>query len=160
MKRVILVVATVFMLHFGAAAQKNANVEVVVQNAQARIADMEAEAFIKPVTAEIKVNEAAGRIKDVWTFTADEVKAMGSDISNIRARGAYLSSVKHDADLIFAPLFNFQSVSGNKFELTVVGYPANFVNFKTIEAKDAEWLNIKKIYKTSEREKIAPVIKQ
>ena len=43
--------------------------------------------------------------------------------------------------------------------MTVIGYPATFINWKTAEASDYEWIRMEKTLTTADKDKIAAVIK-
>jgi hypothetical protein len=43
--------------------------------------------------------------------------------------------------------------------VTVIGYPATFINWKTAEASDYEWIRMEKTLTTADKDKIAAVIK-
>ena len=54
----------------------------------------------------------------------------------------------------------FDEVAGDKdVQIEVVGYPADFVNWKTATTQDLEWIRMEKTITTTEREKIAAAVK-
>lgn len=65
----------------------------------------------------------------------------------------------HDCDVIVAATFNIRT-AGDGYEVNIIGYPANFVNWKTATQADYEWIQMEKTVTTSEREKIAAAIKK
>ena len=46
-----------------------------------------------------------------------------------------------------------------QYKVTVIGYPATFINWKTAEASDYEWIRMEKTLTTADKDKIAAVIK-
>ncbi|HJG07572.1 MAG TPA: hypothetical protein K8V25_04900 [Megamonas hypermegale] len=143
----------------GAQAQKTT---VKYQDTQARLLDVTSNAYVKPLTVELKVDTSKGRIVDVWPLTKEQVEVeMGGDIANIRSWGVYQSSKKHNVDVIVAATFNFKTddTRDGFYQLTVVGYPASFVNWATATEADYEWIRMEKVVTTSEREKISAIVK-
>ena len=85
---------------------------------------------------------------------------MKGDIVNIRSYAVYMSSQKHNADVIVAATFNIKTNDeGTGYIVTVVGYPATFANWKTAEASDYEWIRMEKTLTTADREKISAIVK-
>ena len=65
-----------------------------------------------------------------------------------------------NADVIVAATFNVKTNDdGNGYKVTVIGYPATFINWKTAEASDYEWIRMEKTLTTADKDKIAAVIK-
>ena len=131
-----------------------------IQESQARLLDVNPTTYVKPLTCEIEVLPV-GRIMDVWTLTLDQVKDLRGELPNIRSWGVFQSSRKHNCDLLVAATFDFKNDPDNpeSYQLTVMGFPANFVNWKTAEDKDYEWIRMEKFRTTSELDKIQAVVK-
>lgn len=159
MKKQILLAA---MLALGcsstAFAQKD---RVKIQDTQARLLDVTSNAYVKPLTVELKVDKTKGRIRDEWTLTREQAESeMKGDIVNIRSYAVYMSSQKHNADVIVAATFNFRTNDeGTGYLITVVGYPATFENWKTADSSDYEWIRMEKTLTTNDREKISAIVK-
>ncbi len=159
MKRFYFIALFAFIGIMGAQAQKTT---VKYQDTQARLLDVTSNAYVKPLTVELKVDTSKGRIVDVWPLTKEQVEVeMGGDIANIRSWGVYQSSKKHNVDVIVAATFNFKTddTRDGFYQLTVVGYPASFVNWATATEADYEWIRMEKVVTTSEREKISAIVK-
>ena len=165
MKKLFGIIA-LLSLSLTAWAQKN---DVRVQDTQARFLDITSNAYVKPLTVELKVDltkgndpSENGRIIDTWPLTKVQAEQeMGGDIANIRSWAVYQSSRKHKADVIVAATFNFRTNdAGTGYEITVVGYPANFVQWKTADETDYEWIRMEKVLTTADRDKIDAVIKK
>ena len=116
---------------------------------------------MKPLTVELVIDKSKGRIRDEWTLTKEQAETeMKGDIVNIRSYAVYMSSQKHNADVIVAATFNFRTNDeGTGYLITVVGYPATFQNWKTADASDYEWIRMEKTLTTADREKISAVVK-
>lgn len=158
MKRIILLGLFAVCCINGAQAQRD---KVKIQDTQARLLDVTSNAYVKPLTVELKVDHSKGRIRDEWTLTKEQAESeMKGDIVNIRSYAVYMSSQKHNADVIVAATFNFRTNDeGTGYLITVVGYPATFQNWKTAEASDYEWIRMEKTLTTTDREKISAVVK-
>jgi hypothetical protein len=132
--------------------------EVKFQDTQARLLDVSSNAYVKPLTVELKVMSEK-HISEVIKLTAQDVRDMNGDIANIRSFAVYRASRLHDCDVIVAATFNIHSVPEG-IEVNIIGYPANFVNWKTASQADYEWIRMEKTITTDEREKIAAAIKR
>lgn len=160
MKRLFLISLLPLLYVSGIYAQK-ANVRF--QDTQARLLDVASNAYVKPLIVELKIDETKGRVRDEWALTKEQVEIeMQGDIENIRSYAVYMSSQKHNADVIVAATFNLKTnEKGTGYQITVVGYPATFENWKTAQESDYEWIRIEKFYTTSkeDRQKLSAIIK-
>lgn len=159
MKKFYFIALFSFIGILGMQAQKTT---VKFQDTQARLLDVKTNAYVKPLTVELKVDTSKGRISDEWSLSKEQVEVeMGGDLANIRSWGGYQSSKKHNADVIVAATFNFQTddMRNGFYKLTVVGYPATFVNWTTATQADYEWIRMEKTVTTSDKEKIAVIVK-
>ncbi|MBR0245575.1 MAG: hypothetical protein IJQ61_03815 [Bacteroidales bacterium] len=159
MKKTVLTLIALLSCLIAAQAQSK-NQATAVQETQARLLDVNANAYVKPLTVEVEVLPT-GRIVDDWPLTVEQVKSMGGDLANIRSWGVFQSSKKHDCDLIVAATFDFKNDSSNPdvYKLTVVGFPANFVRWKTADANDYEWIRLEKVFTTDDYDKIKAIVK-
>lgn len=157
MKKSILTLAVAFVFLAGGYAQKN----VRIQDTQVRLLDVNSNAYVKPLTVELVVDKSKGRIRDKWSLTREQAESeMRGDWANIRSYAVYMSSEKHNADVIVAATFHIKTDDdGSGYEVTVVGYPANFNNWKTADDSDDEWIRMEKTLTTSDREKISAIVK-
>lgn len=147
MKRTLMTLSVVMMFMATSCSTIQQQVKHEEQYTQARMLDISASAHVRPLTVEIEIDKSVGRIKETWSYTKEDVIAMGGDLSNIRANGLYKTAQKHNADIIVAPLFDLRTEDGDTYRLTVIGYPGNFVNWKSLEAKDSTWMRLNKFYK-------------
>lgn len=157
-KQILIAVLLALGCTSGAYAQRD---KVKIQDTQARLLDVTSNAYVKPLTVELKVDKTKGRIRDEWSLTREQAEVeMKGDIVNIRSYAVYMSSQKHNADVIVAATFNFRTNDeGTGYQITVVGYPATFENWKTADASDYEWIRMEKTLTTADREKISAVVK-
>lgn len=147
MKR-LLIVAAMAATTLGVMPQKT----VKFENAQARAFDVVPNSYVKPLTVELKIDEQKGRITDVWEIRPDELMALVNEkdagevqMQNLRNYAIFKSSQKHNCDVIVAPTFNIRSNDVSQgVTVTLIGFCANFVNWKTMEDKDVLWMNIER----------------
>mgnify|MGYP006873026689 FL=1 len=146
--RKILCFVAMAITALGASAQKT----VKFEDAQARAFDVVPNSYVKPLTVELKVDEAKGRITDVWEIKPEDMLALINEKDpaevqkqNLRNYAVYKSSQKHNCDVIVAPVFNIRTEDVSKgVTVTIVGFTANFVNWKTMDEKDVLWMNIER----------------
>lgn len=157
MKKLIVLLLAMSCLS-GYAQKKTA---VRVEQTQARLLDIKTNAYVKPLTVEVKINEKVGRFEDNWALSKEKVEeAMNGEISNVRSYGIYKSTQKYGADLIVGATFHLETdEKTGGYILTVIGYPANFVNWNTATEQDYEWIKMEKVQTTSDKEKISAIIK-
>ena len=114
------------------------------QDTQARLLDVTSNAYVKPLTVELKVLTNK-RVSEIIKLTRQEVEQdMKGDLNNIRSFAVYRASQLHDCDVIVAATFNVRT-AGEGYEVNIIGYPANFVNWQTATQADYE-IEIKKLY--------------
>ncbi len=155
MKRSLLLVFTIAMSLF-CYAQKS---EFRFQDTQARLLDVTSNAYVKPLTVELKVLTNK-RVSEIIKLTRQEVEQdMKGDLNNIRSFAVYRASQLHDCDVIVAATFNVRT-AGEGYEVNIIGYPANFVNWQTATQADYEWIKMEKTVTTSERDKISAAVRK
>ena len=85
---------------------------------------------------------------------------MRGDLTNVRSRAVYLSSQKHNADVIVAPMFNVEtSKDGKGYQVTVTGFPAYFKNWQPAKESDYEWIRTEKFITPLTWEKVSAIVK-
>ncbi len=129
------------------------------QDTQARLLDVTSNAYVKPLTVELQVLTNK-RISEVIKLTRQEVEQdMKGDLTNIRSFAVYRASQLHDCDVIVAATFNIRT-AGDGYEVNIIGYPANFVNWKTASQADYEWIKMEKTVTTSDKDKISAAVRK
>lgn len=155
MKKVLLLIVAMAMciVSYG---QKT---EFRFQDTQARLLDVTSNAYVKPLTVELQVLTNK-RISEVIKLTRQEVEQdMKGDLTNIRSFAVYRASQLHDCDVIVAATFNIRT-AGDGYEVNIIGYPANFVNWKTASQADYEWIKMEKTVTTSDKDKISAAVRK
>ena len=135
-------------------AQKTA----VYRSSQTRLVEPRMGVYTKPLIADLEIVKDLGKIKDVWTFTPEEVNALGGDEVNVRTRALYLSVDSHKVDVIVAASFDMESTNAGT-KVTVIGYPARFVNWRTATDADNEWIR-NEVMKPEDNRKATQAISQ
>lgn len=158
MKKLLFALAVIATCASAGFAQKT--VVKKFQDTQARMLDIKATGYVKPLAVELKV-AATGRINQSWPLTKEQAEnEMKGDLVNIRSWALFMTCEKYGADVIVAPTFNFKSTDdGEGYIITVVGFPANFVNWRTITEADYEWIQMERTQTTGDRENIKALIK-
>ncbi|MCD8172001.1 MAG: hypothetical protein LUD76_00805 [Alistipes sp.] len=155
MKKLLSVLLFVAVCSIPAHAQKTV---VKVLNTQARVLDMNSNAYVKPVVVELRVDPE--KKKDVWHLTREEIEiALQGDIANIRNWGANRSSEEYDCDVMVAATFKIESDDSGGYNVTVTGYPGHYTHWETATEEDYEWIRIE-IGQPLEREKGAVSIRR
>lgn len=153
-----ILVATLCLISFSGAAQ--AQKIVKYRNSQSRLVEPKMGVYIKPLIADLKIDTEKGKIKDVWFFTMDEVNSMKGEVENLRKRALFMTTEKHNADVIVAASFDISSdAKGDGYTVTVIGYPANYVNWRTASAEDNEWIRNEKLAPNAGQEQTQAITK-
>lgn len=160
MKRLLAIVFLMGCFAISMIAQKTTQVQY--QETQARLLDVSSNAYVKPLTVELKV-KGNQRIREVVKIPRNfALVAMKADPSNWRSYAVYEVSKRMSCDVIVAATFNikYDEVAGDQdVQIEVVGYPADFTNWQTATTQDLEWIRMEKTITTAEREKIAAAVK-
>ena len=132
-----------------------------VQHTQARMLDVNANSYVKPLTVEVQVNEKIGKVTDVFKLSREKVETeLKGNIDNVYSYAIFLATKKYNADLIVAAIFNFQTAeNGDGYEVELTGFPANFVNWKTATPDDYEWIRLETT-KTTDKATTDAIIKK
>ena len=147
MKKFLTFVALTFVA-MAVSAQKT----IKFENNQARAFDVVPNSYVKPLTVELKIDETKGRVTDVWEIRPEELIALVNEkdpgdvqMQNLRNYAIFKSSQKHQCDVIVAPVFNIHSDDvARGVTVTLIGFCANFANWKTMEDKDVMWINVER----------------
>lgn len=131
---------------------------------QARALDVVANAHVKPLVAELKVDATKPIKKELPPLSKVEVASFNGDIDNIRAYAVYKTQMmlqEEDhirCDILVAPTFNIVNTA-NQCYVTVTGFVGVYDKFYTMTESDLKWLEHEAIMTTSDRSKIEAVVK-
>lgn len=124
-------------------AQKT--VKIDYQASQARLLEAAPNAYVKPVIAEVLVDDKNGRIRDVWELNAIDLQSRiipnndDATLLNLKSYALFKSSEKHNCDMILVPTFDVH-ITNEGATISIVGYPANFANWTTGTTADYDWI--------------------
>ena len=160
MKRLFLIASLAVFMPVLCFAQKNTVVQYM--NTQARILDVSSNAYVKPLTVELKM-KSQQRIREIVKISnATAMGAMKADPHNWRNYAVYEVSKRLNCDVIVAATFNikFDEIAGDKdVQIEVVGFPADFTNWQTATNQDLEWIKTNIISTTADRANINAAVK-
>jgi len=114
---------------------------------QARLLDVNASAYVKPLTVEMKVTSNE-RKQFSFHLSAKEVNGLDGQVENIRSYAVYRASTdpaspfcQAGCDVVVAATFNITSPDTNQgVDVTVVGFPAVYQNWATATDNDLRWI--------------------
>ncbi len=154
MKKVLVILGSIAALMLPTGCY---DVSTIVRDTQVKMVDMDAPSYVKPLVAELLVKKGVNgesSIRDEWQFSQEDVISMNGDVEKLKKRAAFLSAQKHLCDVIVTPMFDVY-VTDDRASVTVQGYPADYVNFRTMDDKDTTWLKVTSGYNT-----VLPTIKE
>lgn len=125
------------------------DVSTIIRDTQVKKVDMNAPSYVKPLVAELLVKKGVdgeSSIRDEWKFNEEDVLSMNGEVEKLKNRAAFLSTQKHLCDVIVSPMYDVYIADG-KATVVVKGYPAVYVNFRTMEDKDTTWLQVTNQYR-------------
>lgn len=115
------------------------------QETQARLLDVTAEAYVKPMKVSLKFKPVTGgtngRFQKTYHLNMDEAVAM-KDYANIRSYAVFRACVDNDCDVILAGTFNIHN-NGAGVDVTIRGFAADFVDWQEVQPTDYEWIRLK-----------------
>ena len=116
MNKKVLMAALLSVVCAASAMAQKTNQVISLKETQARLLDVMSNAYVRPLTVELEVDDSKGRIRDKWELTGAELTDLGVisangtiELSNLRSYGVYKSAQKHNCDVIVAATFNFET---------------------------------------------------
>lgn len=102
-----------------------------------------------------------GRVEGVIRMSKSKVETeLKGDVTEIRKWGTFQVIKDFNADVLLGPLFDIKtSDNGDYYELTVIGFPARFTNWRELEQGDYNWINLENASKVSDNEKTKAIVK-
>jgi len=128
----------------------NAAGQALVEHAQSRVIEPKQDVFIVPLVADIQVTDKQVR-QDYgpFQFSFDKVAGLTTYediVSWLKASALYNANREADSDLIVAATFKITTDAKAKgYVVTVSGYPAKFVNFRSLKLdkpEDYDWISV------------------
>ena len=122
------------------------------QSTQARAIEPALNAYVRPLTCELNLISTT-RTRNTWHLTPEQIKSMNGNIDNIRNWGIYQACQKYDCDIMVAVTYNLEAPDLSKgCDITIVGYPAVYVNWKTADKIDMDWIKNEAFYIINQKE--------
>ncbi len=161
MKKIFLALFTLVIGTVVCHAQK----EVRIQDTEVRKVNVLANAYVKPLTVEVKVSDK-GRVTERiqlsnqdlldlaggTKYTTTDKEFLVEFVQNIRNFATYRVCQIHQCDMLVASTSNIRTVE-NGIVVEIMGFPANFVNWKTATQADYEWIKMEKDQTKSDKER-------
>jgi len=131
----------------------------IPQQSQSRVIEPKQDVFIVPLVADIQVMDKQER-QDYGPYptpvNATPQSATFDDIVTwLKSDALWKANREANSDLIVAATFNIKSDDkGKNYLVTVSGYPAKFINFRSLKLdkiEDYEWISV--VYPTALSEK-------
>ena len=146
MKRIALSTLLVSLFFSVGFAQKTVITSREFSDTQARLLEVTAKSYIKPLVAEFQVvnNGEFKRFENSYPKTLVEV-GMNGNLDNLRSRVIFDATEVYKCDAIVAATFKIElSTDGKFYNVVMKGIPANFVpgSWHPMSEKDYEWIKI------------------
>ncbi len=133
---------------------------VKYQDSQARMVETEAHAYVHPLTVELKVDTAQGRLEFTQPFSKEDAEvAFQGKVPNMRSFALFQFAKRYHADAIVAPTFAMENDENGDYVMRVYGYLGHFKHWKTATQKDYEWIFDQKRLTTADRDKFEAIVK-
>ena len=111
---------------------------------------------VAPLLAELEILTEQSISQTVvyedFTVRSSNIK----EIENYKKMAVYTVASKHNADTMVGALVNVDTTVYGKLSITVTGYPARYIKFRTMEEKDAWIMKMNKEDKASKEDKKQP----
>lgn len=134
MKKFLFFTLVVAMCVMSCAPQR-----VIYKEAEVRNLEPAQNAVVVPLVAELELI-SPNRISEVYAYDVDVTTAMLGDIETYKRISLLNTAQKYGADTMVGALISVDTNKKGKLEVTVTGYPARYVNFRSMTKEDA-WLN-------------------
>lgn len=162
MRKFYLMALSLFVCASSFAQKATISKETLVEfeDTQARMLDVQSNAYFKPMVVELDMMPC-GKVKKTYEFNSDKLQSFNADPAAIRSWATFLLSEEYDADVIVAATYDINYNSLNRAgSVTIVGFPAKFKNWHTMTDNDMNWILMEKNRSITEAEKIKPVVKK
>lgn len=164
MKRLSLTVVAMIFSLTATYAQKTVVTTKSFSDTQARMLEVTAKSYVKPLIVDLKVVGPRNTFAKAYSKTDVEI-AMDGNLDNLRSRGIYDAADKWNCDAIVAATFKIElSADGTVYNLEMKGFPANFdqTSWHPMNEKDYQWLQVDKgisLDKASDPDRAGAVIR-
>ena len=160
MKRFSLFVVTIALFAVSANAQKGVVTTKSFSDTQARMLEVTAKSYVRPLIVDLKVVGPRITFKREYDRVAVDV-GMGKNLDNLRSRAIYDAADEQKCDAIVAATFKIElSSDETRYELEMKGFPANFdqTSWHPMNEKDFQWLEVDRRISLGDEDKKGAVI--
>lgn len=127
----------------GMAAQNQKTISY--EHHQARILDAVSNAYVQPLVVKLEIDKSIGiegRISKTYVLSAEKMKSLNNDLSEIHTWGTFQMSKDFGCDVVVAATFSLVGVSGGNFELSVLGFAGKYRDWRPAEKTDEWWIDV------------------
>lgn len=148
MKRIVFSFVAFIMVFTLAHAQKTIIKTESFSDTQARMLEVTANSYIRPLVADLIVEKGQTRKVFKHKYTKSEVEiAMNGNLDNLRSRAVYDAASEWNCDAVVAATFKIELTEDMlNYEVEMKGFPANFdpQSWHPLAEEDFEWLQVNK----------------
>ena len=112
---------------------------VIYKESEVRNLEPTQSAVVVPFVAELELISQQ-RVSELYTFDIVVTTAMLGEIENYKRNALLKTAQKYNADTMVGALISVDTDKKGKLEILVTGYPARYVNFRSMTKEEA-WLN-------------------
>ena len=148
----ILFMLTISLLSYG---QKD---EYRFQDTQARSVEVISNAYVKPMVGELKVLRQGTQEYQIRLQQQDLLDLgmknlpFEAFLNNVRSYATYAATQQEHCDVIIAAVYNIRNnTEGGGLLVTVKGFPANFVEWRTATETDLTWIHMEQDYQNAKK---------
>ena len=154
MKRILMLLLAIAAISFSANAQKTVIKTESFSDTQARMLEVTAKAYVRPLVVDLVVPKGQQRkiFKKLYSYN-EVVVAMAGNPDNLRSRAVYDATEEWGCDAAVAATFKIElTPDGTAYEVEMKGFPANFdpQSWHMLSKLDEEWINLDVKYRTGE----------
>lgn len=148
MKRFVLTMLACTLFITGTNAQKTVIKTESFSDTQARMLEVTAKSYVRPLVVDLVVAKGQARKKFIRTYSREDFDAMGRSLDNLRSRAIYDATSDApdygwNCDAVVAATFKIELKSSG-YEVEMKGFPANFDSnsWHPMNDKDFEWMKV------------------
>lgn len=153
MKKIVLTLAALALMAASANAQKTVVRTESFSDTQARMLEVTAKSYVKPLVVDLVVAKGQARKVFKKLYSAKEVVAgMNGNPDNLRSRAVYDATAEWGCDAAVAATFKIElTPDGSAYEVEMKGFPANFdpQSWHPMTKEDFEWLQVDRSLSTA-----------
>lgn len=134
MKKLFILCISTLLLASCAAPQ-----QIIYREAEGRNIEPALNAVVTPLVADLQLISEQS-ISELHTFDVTVTTAILNDIDNYKNIALLRTAKRYNADTLVGAIVNVDTNKEGKLEVMVTGYPARFVNFRSMKEDDM-WIS-------------------